>query len=69
MEDLRPFMQMNMGKDSKIVPEVISLRNWFAGLAMQALMSNDIERPDDRTANYAFHMADAMIEASKEKVS
>lgn len=45
----------------------MSLRDWFAGMALQGMLSQGPSEgtPFDQWAFTAFHMADAMIEARK----
>lgn len=50
----------------------MSLRDWFAGLAMQGLLAAQIHGFNDRPANgpfasMAYEMADAMIKAREEE--
>jgi len=48
----------------------MSLRDWFAGQAMQAMMTNDARRMDwkDETVSlWSYEMADAMIEARERR--
>ena len=45
--------------------EGMSLRDWFAGLAMQGMMASGSQAPDDRLAAEAYAAADAMLEARK----
>lgn len=44
---------------NKTIDTQISLRNWFAGLAMQGAMQ--IHLPDEERAEWAYKQADAMI--------
>lgn len=54
--------------------EGMSLRDWFAGLAMQAvinsdppLVKNDILHLQERTAHWAYTFADAMLKERQRK--
>lgn len=40
----------------------MSLRDWFAGSAMQGVINNGGEKPDE-VAKYAYEMADAILKA------
>ena len=44
----------------------MSLRDWFAGMAMQGLMSYDYDHDNEDVAKWAYEIADAMI-AEREK--
>jgi hypothetical protein len=44
-----------------ICPEGMSLRDWYAGLAMAQEMIMEPSEPAERIAEWAFERADAMI--------
>ncbi len=43
----------------------MSLRDWFAGMALQAMLSDWVFGENEPQAQVAYKMADAMIEARK----
>lgn len=43
----------------------MSLRDYFAGLAMRAVYGNPAAGGDEAIASYAYKMADAMMQARK----
>ena len=63
---MNPTHQIEHGRIVAI-PEPISLRDHFAGLAMQGLMVNPkyVEMPPSAIAGYAYEQADAMLRAKE----
>jgi hypothetical protein len=66
-----PFQHKNPTSGLTTASEGMELRDWFAGLAMEAFMSGWIERniypPNDSdVAEHAYRMADAMIKQRKD---
>jgi len=50
------------GKEAELhLQATMSLRDWFAGLAMQTLVSNNPETIEKDIAELAYRQADAMI--------
>ena len=63
-----------VGEKEKIYIRGMSLRQWYAGLAMLGMMTNantthdlaEFKKCYDETARHAFKFSDAMIEVEKE---
>ena len=63
-----PFLHKHPTSGQTTMSDGMDLRDWFAGLAMEAFMSGWIERniypPNDSdVAEHAYAMADAMLKA------
>lgn len=63
-----PFAFPSHGSMGEVVQEGMSLRDYFAGKAMQAVPMlqgdlHDIPESYDRIAHHAYKMADAMLRA------
>lgn len=41
----------------------MSLRDWFAGKAMQGLLASSVKGSEDQFAEYSYKVADAMLRA------
>jgi predicted nuclease with TOPRIM domain len=53
-------------KEMEVIPDKVDLRDYFAGLAMQARLSNDpFELCYDEIAEWAYEIAEAMLTERK----
>jgi hypothetical protein len=53
------------GKEYNYLLHGMSLRDWFAGMALKALLSDDEAGTIESTARDAYRYADAMLEERK----
>lgn len=61
-----PVNYSNEADDPKVMPTPgMSLRDWFAGMAMQGMFSFNVPGSKETRAEAAYEMADAMIKARK----
>ena len=55
----------DLALSTSYVSSGLSVRDWFAGMALQGLLSNDSRMPWATAASEAYEYADAMIEERK----
>lgn len=60
-----PFLHKHPTTGNTTMSDGMDLRDWFAGLAMQALLGYE-ESTLENDAEVAYKMADAMLKARKE---
>jgi hypothetical protein len=57
---------MKDDKEETKIPLIgISLRNWYAGMALPIILKVMYQAPNEDVARQCFQMADSMIEESK----
>ena len=68
--NMPPMYKVSKDQPTEIVPDGMTLRDWFAGMALQGMMSGNIVKKDkllyEKLALYAYEQADEMI-AEREK--
>jgi hypothetical protein len=60
----RAFPSTTSARGEEVQEQGMTLREWYAGLAMQGLLSSSRVLDSDRTAELAFAQADAMLRRS-----